>query len=175
MISDVLSVVTEKLNEFLNSYYDLPETLAVLGTPGGEEAEDGMNRILVSLLNVEREGAAGFAGGYGAAESGHVGKRAPAWHVNLCFVVSAVFEDKRYHDGLTMLSAAVNFLQGQSVFMVGGRKFTIELMALSIQELTNVWSILGGRYHPSVVCKIRMLTFDNNEARGTLPRVKKTE
>lgn len=175
MISDVLSIITEKLNEFLNGYYDLPETLAVLGTPGEDESGEGMNRILVSLLNVEREGAAGFASGYGGSESGPVGKRAPAWHVNLCFVVSAVFEDKRYRDGLEMLSVAVNFLQGQSVLIVSNRKFTIELMALSIQELTNVWSILGGRYYPSVVCKIRMLTFDNNEARGTLPRIKKIE
>ena len=176
MVDRVLSVLTERLNEYLNSYYDLPETLVVMGTPGGEDAEEGMNRIFVSLLNVEREGAAGIAYGYGTDGGGSVSKRAPAWRVNLCVVVSAIFEDKRYGEGLRMLSIAINFLQGQVQFQSSeGMKFTVELMSLSIQELTNVWSMLGGRYYPSVVCKVRMLTFDNQEMKAVIPRVKKTE
>lgn len=175
MIYDVLSVITEKLNDYLNSFYDLPETLAVLSEPGGEEAEEGMNRMQVSLLNVEREGAAGFSTGFGSEAGNHVSKRTPAWHVNLYLVVAAVFEDKRYADGLKMLSIAVSFLQSQTVFVLpGGQKFTIELVSLSIQELTNVWSILGGRYNPSIVCKVRMLTFDSTEMRGVVTRVKET-
>ena len=176
MIGDVLSFITDKLNEYLGSYYDLPETLVALGAPGAEEPEEGMNRMLVSLLNVEREGAAGFTAGYGKDGSGHVGKKSPAWHLNLYLVISAVYEDKRYADGLRMLSMAVRFLQGEAVFVLpGGHKFTLELVSLNIQELTNVWSILGGKYYPSVVCKVRMLTFDSTETRGITSSVKKPD
>lgn len=176
MIGDVLSFISDKLNEYLGSFYDLPETLVALGTPGTDEPEERMNRMLVSLLNVEREGAAGFSAGYSKDNSGHVGKRSPAWHVNLYMVIAAVYEDKRYNDGLQMLSLAVQFLQGESGFILpGGQKFTLELVSLNIQELTNVWSILGGKYYPSVVCKVRMLTFNSTEMRGVTSSVKKPD
>lgn len=176
MIDSVLSVITEKLNEYLGGYYDLPETLAVLGTPGDEEAEDSTNCLMVSLLNVEREGAAGFGAAYNGSGTGNVARGLPPWHVNICFVVSAVFDGKRYPDGLKMLSLAMLFLQGQGVVSLpGGHKYTIELLSLGIQELTNVWSILGGRYYPSVVCKVRMLTFDSGGIGSVSPRVHKTQ
>lgn len=176
MIGDVLSFISDKLNEYLGSFYDLPETLVALGTPGSEEAEEGKNRLLVSLLNVEREGAAGFTAGYSREGSGRMGKKSPAWHINLVLVIAAVYEEKRYSDGLRMLSVAVRFLQGESGFVLpGGQKFTMELVSLNIQELTNVWSILGGKYYPSVVCKVRMLTFDSAEIRGVTSSVKKPD
>lgn len=176
MIGDVLSFISDKLNEYLGSFYDLPETLVALGAPGTEEPEEGMNRMLISLLNVEREGAAGFAAGYSKDSSGRVEKKSPAWHINLYMVIAAVYEDKRYADGLRMLSMAVRFLQGESGFVLpGGQKFTLEFVSLNIQELTNVWSILGGKYYPSVVCKVRMLTFDSTETKGVTSSVKKPD
>ena len=54
MIGNVLSFISDKLNEYLGSFYDLPETLVALGTPGTEEPEEGMNRMLISECGAGR-------------------------------------------------------------------------------------------------------------------------
>lgn len=172
MIDSVLNCVSEKLNEYLTGFYEVPEKLAALGVPGEGGMEESENRIMISLLNVEREAATGISAGIGGG-SGGAFVRQPAWHLNIYFVVAAVFEGKRYEDGLRMLSGALGFFQQYGVFQQpGGGKFTVELVSLSIQELSNVWSILGGKYYPSAVCKIRMLTLDGNNVSGTAHRVR---
>lgn len=173
MIDGVLNQIREKLNEYLSGFYEVPEKLADLGFPGGSGPEEGENRILLSLLNVERESAIGIAAGTGENAPGNAGGRMPAWHLNIYFVAAAVFEGKRYEDGLKMLSGTLNFFQQQGVFQQpDGRKFTVEPVSVSLPELANVWSILGGKYYPSVVCKVRMLTFSGNELSGTARRVR---
>jgi hypothetical protein len=42
-------------------------------------------------------------------------------------------------------------------------KITVEPVNLNYQELTNLWSVLGGKYYPSMVGKIRMVTVDAQE------------
>jgi hypothetical protein len=41
--------------------------------------------------------------------------------------------------------------------------FAIEPVNLSFHELSNLWGILGGVYYPSILCKIRALTIDEQE------------
>lgn len=44
-----------------------------------------------------------------------------------------------------------------------GAGYTVEVANLSTQDMNNVWTLLGGQYHPSVVCKIRRLAIDGGE------------
>jgi hypothetical protein len=41
--------------------------------------------------------------------------------------------------------------------------FAIEPVNLSFHELSNLWGIFGGIYYPSVLCRIRTLTVDEQE------------
>lgn len=176
MIDQVLLSVTEGLNEYLGSYYDMPEGMVELGVVGGNGGEGIANKMVVSLLNLEKEGAMGATHVYRSGESDKMMQGAPAWYLNVFFVVAAVFDEKRYGESLKMLSASIGFLQQNVLLVVNGKqKFTIEPVSMNIQELTNLWSILGGHYYPSVVCKIRMLTFDNHEAKRVITRIKGLE
>lgn len=38
---------------------------------------------------------------------------------------------------------------------------------LSAQDTNNIWTTLGGQYYPSVMCKLRRLVVDANEASGS--------
>lgn len=173
MINRILVSITETLNEFLGSYYDIPEGGAEVGTIGGDGGENYMNKVIVSLLNIERETAMGISKICRSGTGSTMTQGDPAWNLNLYFVVAAVFDDKRYAESLKMLSASIGFLQQNSVFpMEGKQSYTIEPVTLSLQELTNVWSIMGGHYYPSVVCKLRMVTFDSADIRRTVNRVK---
>jgi len=53
----------------------------------------------------------------------------------------------------------------------GVEKLTFEMESLSSEKLNNVWSTLGAKYMPSVVYKIRMLTFDSSVIREYRPAV----
>lgn len=44
-----------------------------------------------------------------------------------------------------------------------GTMLSIEPVNLSFQEQSNLWSIHGGTYYPSILCKIRLLTMDEQE------------
>jgi hypothetical protein len=44
-----------------------------------------------------------------------------------------------------------------------GITFSIEPINLSFHEQSNLWSICGGTYYPSIICKLRMLTVDEQE------------
>ena len=48
-------------------------------------------------------------------------------------------------------------------FEVDGTGYTIEIASLSTQDMNNVWTLLGGQYYPSVICKIRRLLIDTGE------------
>lgn len=171
MIYQVLTCIAEGLNGYLENAYEEAGGLARVGEIGGERGEQEMNRMVVALLNVEREGAMGIGGAYQAEGKGFL-QKLPPWYLNMYFVVAAVFEGKRYGEGVRMLSDSVSYLQQHPVFVpVSGGKFMIEPVSLSLQELTNVWSILGGRYYPSVVCKVRMLRFEGDEVGRTVSRV----
>lgn len=174
MIHRLLSFVADELNDYLGGYYEEPSGFAKVGEIGGEDAEEDINKIIISLFNIERETAMGIGNVYQAEGSGFM-QKSPPWCLNLYFVLAAVYEGKRYAEGLEILSESIVFLQQHGViFPENGIRYTIELVSLNIQELTNVWSILGGRYYPSVLCKVRMLTMAGNEVKGTASRVRHT-
>jgi len=48
-------------------------------------------------------------------------------------------------------------------------------MNVNVTELSNIWSILGGKYYPSMIWKIRMLTFDASEIESVKPTVSESK
>ena len=50
-------------------------------------------------------------------------------------------------------------------------KLSLELLNLSIHEVNNVWSILGAKYMPSIVYKVRMLAVQENWIAERVPTV----
>ncbi len=73
MISKILKTYAEKLNEFLSRYHSQPEGLAEVGAIGSNGSVCP-NKIVVSLINPERETSGGHpqsmqvnSGGYTAS------------------------------------------------------------------------------------------------------------
>lgn len=167
MIYTIFAELTGRLNEYLGAFYDIPEDIVSLGMPV-TSGEEPVNKLQLFLLNLERETSMGIGSVSRTDANGRYPRYSPAWNLNLYFAVAAVFEEKRYADSLKLLSGALAFLQQNGTFRIaGGDTFTIEPVTLGIQELTNMWSILGGTYYPSAVCKLRMLTIDGKEIKGT--------
>ena len=73
----------------------------------------------------------------------------------------------------------IEFFQGHSVFdrsntpMLSSNidKVTLDYVNLDFNELNNLWSLIGAKYIPSTVYKLRMLTFNQNMIREDVPGI----
>ena len=86
--------------------------------------------------------------------------RMPPLLLNLNIMLAAVFDGRQYAESLSLLSDTMRFIQSVPKFTVEGADYTIEVVNISTQDMNNVWTLLGGQYYPSVVCKIRRLSID---------------
>ncbi|MCB9018555.1 MAG: Pvc16 family protein [Paludibacteraceae bacterium] len=163
MIGRVLLRFTQHLQDYLCHSFPIPEGCAEVGFVGNS-SEAKPNKVIVSLLSLERDAMAGSASS-SIKKGGSFLCAAPVLGMNMNVILAAVFDEKRYVESLSMLSASLLFLQSHSSFSLDGVTYTIEIVTLSSQELNNVWSALGGQYYPSVVCKIRRLVFDAGTTR----------
>ena len=126
---------------------------------------DAPNKLIISVLNLERETVMGIGRSFRSnISSDKIIGSYPPWHFNIDFILAAVFEEKQYEQSLKKLSLAIECLQQHQTFQLStDNYFTIETVNQNIQELTNIWSMFGSKYYPSIVLKIRMITFNGNE------------
>lgn len=94
-------------------------------------------------------------------------RTSPPLLLNLNVVIAAVYDERRYGESLSVLSDTLRFIQSTPRFAVDGTDYTIEVVTLSTQDQNNVWTLLGGQYYPSVVCKLRRLMIDAEETTGS--------
>ena len=164
MINRVLTIYASQMEQYMGTYFHRPEGMVEVGAIGAQVDEEPC-KIQISLLNVERETAQGMNMGKVGTSGKFSGLSYPLIHVNLDVIIAAVFNEKRYRESLSVLSLAITFLQSNPVFMVENTKYTIEMITPSLQDQSNVWTLFGGRYYPSIFCKIRRLTFDGSEVK----------
>ena len=161
MIKKILTYYAERLEEYLSRLHHQPEGLATVGLIGNG-SEEHPNKMVVSLLNVERETAGGISAPVQRTPEGYA-RLSPPLLLNLNVMLAAVYDERRYAESLSVLSDTLKFIQSAPRFEVDGAGYTIEIVSISTQDMNNVWTLLGGQYYPSVVCKLRRLVLDAEE------------
>jgi Pvc16 N-terminal domain len=167
MLHNVLPVLGYQLNEFLSSEYGLSEDRVVVSSLvdlRGNMSSQIENRVVVTLLNIEEEKS--IRNGQLQSYSG----MNPPVFINLYVLFSANFPDTNYLESLKFISSVISFFQGKNVFdkmntpMLSDNvdKIVVEFINSDLQQLTNLWGMLGAKYIPSVVYKLKMLTFSSN-------------
>jgi hypothetical protein len=167
MIDLALQHLAGELNQSLAGIQSGSGPMAIVSNlvgPDGQLAPDIDNKILFTLVAVERDTvpvrAPDQAGGTLAGN-------APLY-LNLFVLVSANFTGPNYPQGLKFISAAIAFFQRHPTF---DRRSTPDLhasvnkLALDIEnrtphEMSNLWGLMGGRYLPSVLYRVRMVAMD---------------
>jgi len=92
---------------------------------------------------------------------------------------AANFSSANYPEALKFISSSIGFFQARPVIDQQNtpdldariEKVTLEIQNLSIMELSNLWGILSGKYMPSILYKVRMLTIDSQEISGEVPTI----
>jgi hypothetical protein len=181
MIYETLSCLTEEMNEYFRNKLKINEEKIVLSglvNQDGSIAIQGENKIIVTLVNIEKETA---KGGNGKSLSSSFSNMTQPLHLNIYVLFSAYFSSGNYPEALRFLSFVIAYFQHKSVFNQSNtpgldskiEKLTFEIVDVNADMLSNMWSTLGAKYMPSVLYKIRMLNFDESVIREFRPAVSK--
>jgi hypothetical protein len=182
MIDLALGTIVGQLNQALRTGFGIREDLAVLGNVLEQDGRVGAqvdNRIVVSLVNIERETLAQRSPAAPRNALARTVVTEEPVHLTLSVLFAANFSGSNYTEGLKMISATVGFFQSRPVLDPRNtpgmdRRFdrlALDIANLSVAELSNLWSVLSGKYLPSVLYRVRMVSVDRDQVKGTLTPV----
>ena len=183
MIDAALSLMAGQLNEHLRRRFQLSEDLAVLSNlleQNGTLVPLVANKLVLFLAGVERDTLAHRASG--AQNLGmHPQQLVPSTpvYLNLLVMCAANFSGSNYLEALKFLSSAIAFFQSRQVLdqhNAPGLDPRFERLVLSIENLSSsemhsLWGIHSGRYLPSVLYRVRMISIDGPQVTGRESRV----
>jgi len=175
MIGKILSAFSTEMEHYIGSFFHQPEGLVLLNSISQQNNEEP-SKLVISLLGLERENVQGMSNVVKMGKGNIYGTSLPPVYMNMHIVIAAVYPEKRYTESLSILSQAIFYIQNNPYFTVyPDGKYTVELMNTSWQDLSNIWSGMGGHYYPSIICKIRRLTFNAGEMNRTISDLRNTD
>jgi hypothetical protein len=189
MIDKTLDFIRAQLNSYLQAKLSLlPNEDAIIlsnvsqlnesqPNSGGDD-NDPQNAFL-SLINIEEDRISKSPENFVRSFDGSIVYKNPKVFLNL-YILFAV-NLSTYTESLKRLSYIIQFFQHQNVFTPltspsipdGVEELIVDLMSLSYQDLNNLWGILGSRYLPSVMYKMRMIGINEDFAQGDATLIQK--
>ena len=143
---------------------------AVLGNIGEILAgnNNAADELVISLINIEENRVARNPQNF-VRNGTEIRMKNPAVHLDLTLLFTSVRLDGGYEMALQSIQQAILFFQGNYVFDhintpvldPGIEKLIMDLFSLNFEQLHQLWAMLGGRYHPSVIYRMRMITIDS--------------
>ncbi|WP_039918572.1 DUF4255 domain-containing protein [Cellvibrio mixtus] len=180
MIQAAINHLATQLNAHLKRTNNLTEDIVVVSSlveSDGNVAANTNNKLVLLLTNIEKDTvpnanavrATGFDG------RALVGSR--SLYLNLYVMLAANFSGSNYPEALKFISKAIAFFQMQPVFDKQSTpdldsridKLVLDIENLNIQDLSNLWGLLGGKYLPSVFYRVRMVTINPDNVIAQLP------
>jgi Pvc16 N-terminal domain len=145
-------------------------TFASLGNiarlESGETTTSSSSRgkIVLTVVNIEEENTLKNNTHY-VRTGDSIEKRNPIVFINLYVLISSPTE--QYDTALSEISETIEFFQGKNVFTRENNttsefpeqieKIMMELFTLNFEQVNHLWGILGGKYLPSVMYKLRLV------------------
>jgi len=143
---------------------------ASLGNIARQESGEGTSsagsrgKVIFTVVNIEEESTLKNNTPYIRTGDG-IEKRNPIVFINLYVLICSPTE--QYDTALSEISDAIEFFQGKNVFTrendtTGNfpeqvEKIMMELFTLNFEQVNHLWGILGGKYLPSVMYKLRLV------------------
>ncbi|HET6991755.1 MAG TPA: DUF4255 domain-containing protein, partial [Bacteroidia bacterium] len=135
------------------------------------------NKVVISLINVEKETNKPFYGRNQKMSNGNYSDINPYERYNLDLLISSNFDD--YSETLKFLNSSILFFQmhpgvDSSVFSnipPGITKLEFDIEKITYHQMHSLWTAMGAKYQPSVIYKLRLVTIQGNEMDGFTPGV----
>ena len=151
----------------------------------GTDSSDN-HKIIISLVNVEENRTADCQNYIRKKEDGTIQKVNPAVHLEF-FILFTAFSDD-YKSSLRNLTYVITFFQNNSVFSPAQypnmnshadidkpwqkiEKIIFKLENLSFESQNQLWASIGAKYMPSLIYRMRLLRFQELEAKTEAPPI----
>ncbi len=126
---------------------------------------------MLSLVNIEEDRVAKIQENIVKTATTTLYKNPPVL-INL-YILFSTNKDS-YTDSLNLLSGIILFFQHQNVFTPATHpgldsnipKLMVDLYSMSFEQINHLWSIMGGKYIPCVMYKVRQLTMQEDIVTG---------
>lgn len=176
MISQAIQTILARLNDYIGTAE--PEVIlgniSMIDAAQETSTQTLTDKVIASAVNIEQEGSLRnipfrrtSAGPDGLP---NVLEREPEIHLNVYLLFGS--NKSNYATALLRISQVIAFFQRKSVFKpddtpelvpLNLTKLVFELYSTNFTELNQLWSIMGGKYIPSVVYKMRLCIIQDSE------------
>ncbi|SEL38322.1 Protein of unknown function [Roseateles sp. YR242] len=181
MIDAALVNLAQQLNQSLRRSFMVTDDLVVVSSlheHDGGLATHTANRLALFLVNLQRDTIGGVAPK--TPTHGRQTLQPAPVHLNLMLMIAANFGGSTYPEALKLLSSTIAFFQSRPLFDHHNTpdldpridRLVLDLENLGFSELSQVWGLFGGRYLPSVMYRLRLITIDAGHSQATLPPVR---
>ena len=151
--------------------------------PDGRVSDSARNKIVMTLVGLQSESAAGPFPTMVPVAGDQFARITPPLHLNAFVMFLANFTESNYATGLGMLSRTIAFFQQNPVFTpnllpglpAGADRITLDFVNLDLMQTNHLMGMLGLKYLPSALYKMRMLTFASNAAAEFTPAMRRTK
>jgi hypothetical protein len=157
--------------------------LSNLVDANGAAVPEASDKLAAFLVNIEREVIPVRGSRYvDDGQADRIGVVRPPVHLNLLVMFAANFSGSTYNEALKMVEHTILFFQGRAVFTPINTpglnpaidQLTMEIENLNTTDLSNLWGVLGGRYLPSVLYRMRLIAIDGRALESQPRRVERT-
>lgn len=184
MIQKAVTFIASELNNYIRkrNQFSSSERMVVVSNlvnPDGAIALKEENKIVLSLVNIQRETLVGKPGSQTGTDMHS--RMAPPHYYNIFILFSAYFKENLTEEGLRYLSQVLTFFQSNpfsdhstSPSMPSEiRKLVYDFHTMSFSDMSNMWGALGAKYLPSALFRVSVLAVQEGLVKDIVPAVKK--
>jgi hypothetical protein len=182
LIDRAISLVAQRLNQHLRGRFGVADDLVAvtaLTDAEGKPATAARNRLVLFVTGIAHDPVARGAGGRPMAYAGRMPLGEAPVHLNVDLMLASNFDADNYLEALKILSNAVQFFQATPVFDrlsapemdPGLQQLALEIRNLDTDAAGQLWGIIGGRYVPSVLYRMRTIAIDAGALADEAPLV----
>ncbi|GAB1857152.1 hypothetical protein MHTCC0001_19880 [Flavobacteriaceae bacterium MHTCC 0001] len=183
VIHQTLQFIKTKIDAYNSNVNPIVEIVNIATLNDGDEFLELTNPITLSVVNIEEDTVSRSPNVYlpNTTQASSVQRyKNPAKNLIISILFTAYSKDQatdKYQSGIVKLEHVIRCFQEQHVFYIDGTtevdpvtqdhiKIILDLESLKISELNQLWSVLGNKYMPSVLYKLRMITIQHEEEDG---------
>lgn len=167
MIENALRFIKQQLDQHLESQFNLNDSAVIVNALIGFEGvapKENINKVVITMINLDHELGDQYFSTQRRSSEPEIATANPVQCFNLDLLFTAYFFD--YQQSLKYLSSTIGFFQANSSFNLHNTvgkpdavsSLTFEIENTSLLDRHNLWSVMGARYQPSIIYKVRHIT-----------------
>lgn len=178
--------VSERLNDHLRNQIDRPDDWVVVSNVLGHDGKViglTQGKLVMSLINLQQETTvSSYRSAVPSSDPpGYVNVSAPLYMtMDVLFYANSTAGGSDYVASLNLISSVISFFQANPVFMQSNLpeldpridKLAFEFLSLDLTTLSYVMGLMGTKYMPCVMYKVRLLPFQADAVRSNTPVIR---